>query len=176
MRILGATDADALIGNDWFEGYAENIEVHDELVTLEHFDAEARGHAEYVVFANGLTVTGTLDLKSGVQSIFFVKGDLHVGRLVLGDAVLVVSGKVVAREWVFGPFGEGLFDVAGAQVEGDVDALMAGIEANTVALFNRRTREFELRPARPLLPELVDDGDVRADALRKRLEAGQSIF
>jgi hypothetical protein len=186
MRKVGAKEADALVGKDWFDGYAKSVDVHDESVTLDELDAEARaealGRPEYVVFARDLTVTGTLNLCSDVHSIFVVLGTLTVRRLILGDAVLVVRGKLRATEWVLGPPSEGLLDLGSEQMESDPEAVLARIDSPLVVLFDRSRREYTLRERgrmrseQELGPDLLDDGDVLHRLLRERVIRGESIF
>src|SRR5262245_6202005 len=123
MRKVAAKEADQLVGKDWFDGYAKSVDVHDEAVTVDQLDAEARaealGNTEYVVFSRDLTVTGTLDLARDVHSIFVVLGNLTARRVILGDAVLVVRGRLRASEFLLGPPGEGVFELGTEQIESD---------------------------------------------------------
>lgn len=187
MDVITAAEADARISGAWFAGYTKTVAWYDAPVALDAFDAEARaearGDTEYAVFAGGLTVAGTLDLRRDVHSIYVVVGDLRAERVIAGDAVLVVTGRVVARDGVLVPPSEGLFDVAGAQPESDADALLAAIDAPVVAVFDRNRRAYVLRDRRgarraeaDLVPELLDDGDVRHRELRARVLAGGALF
>ncbi|MCT2546952.1 MULTISPECIES: hypothetical protein [Streptomyces] len=108
---ISAAQADELMGGPWFDGYTKDVDMHQELVTVDDFDVEARAVAHddtgMVLFGGGLTVLGTLDLSSDVHSIFAVRGVLRARRLILGDALLVVQGTVELDEWLFGPENEG---------------------------------------------------------------------
>jgi hypothetical protein len=136
---------------------------------------------EFVVFGGGLSVGGTLDLGSDVHSIVAVCGELRAARLILGDAVLVVQGKVDVGEWLFGPRTEGIFDVAGAQIESD-QAPLARTHAPVIAIFDRNRAEFVLRDRGDprqigdLAPEVLYDDEIDGKAVRERLLAGESIF
>lgn len=143
-------EADAMLRTPWFKGCADEVEVFTGPVEVAEFSAEdradERGDTEYAVFAGGLTVRGTLDLGSDVQSIYAVRGPLRVGRLLLGDAVLVVEGTVEAEEWIFGGDTAGVFDVNGMQAESPDRALFeSSLTAPLVAVFDRARRAFILR-------------------------------
>jgi hypothetical protein len=181
---LSAAEADARLSDSWFEGYCNEVAVHEAPVTVDEFDAaqrlEEQGDTEYILFAGGLTVRGTLDLGSDVHSIYAVIGSLRAKRLVLGDAILVVDGSVHVDEMLFGPRGEGLFEVAGHQVEPEPEALLAHVQAPLIVLYDRRCGEYVVREhgaARQLAPGLVDaDGYMDPQTLRERLLAGESVL
>ncbi|GEM_PF-2816350 len=177
---LSATDADKLVGDKWFTGHTNAVQLIDGPATVTTFDGASRGgDAEYLIFDRGLTVTGTLDLSAVYRSIIVVRGTLKAKRIILGDAVLVVEKAVHASELVFGPMTEGIFALAGMQIESDPEDLATAIDAPIVALYDRNQREWLLRkngvPAE-LATDLVDDGEVDASVLRNRLFAGTSIF
>lgn len=184
--MVTAAQAEDMVGEGWFVGYTDEVELHDEHVAVDAFDAEARaeerGGPEFVVFGGGLSVSGTLDLSSDVHSIVAVRGELRAARLILGDAVLVVRGKVDVGEWLFGPRTEGIFDVAGAQIESDQSALLGRTHAPVIAIFDRNRAEFVLRDrgeprqTGDLTPEILDDDEVDENTLRQRLLAGEPIF
>ncbi|MFJ9243697.1 hypothetical protein [Streptomyces sp. NPDC101776] len=194
MGKISAAQADTLLDGAWFDGYTKVVDVYDELVTVDDFDAAARavahGGTEMVLFGNGLTVLGTLDLSDGVHSIFAVQGVLRARHLILGDALLVVQGTVELDEWLFGPESEGLFAVGNRQIEGaDQDAMLANVRAPVIALFDRNRREFvlrehgERRETAQLTPELLDGLDpdespelILGDRLRAHLLDGQPVF
>jgi len=177
---LSATDADKRVGDKWFTRHTNAVQLIDGPATVTTFDGASRGgDAEYLLFDQGLTVTGTLDLSEIHRSIIVVRGTLKAKRIILGDAVLVVERAVHASELVFGPLTEGVFALAGMQIESDPEDLATAIDAPIVALYDRNQREWLLRkngvPAE-LATDLVDGGDVDASALRQRLLAGTSIF
>ncbi|CAN5179994.1 hypothetical protein BH11MYX1_BH11MYX1_23030 [soil metagenome] len=172
--------ADELAGGKWFTGYTNAVQLIDGPATVTAFDGDSRGgDAEYLVFDKGRTITGTLDLSGLCPSIIVVRGTLKAKRIVLGDAVLVVEKAVQASELIFGPMTEGVFSLAGMQIESDPEDLATAISAPIVALYDRKQREWLLRkngvPAE-LAADLVDDGEVDASAVKQRLLAGRSIF
>ncbi len=178
-KTLSPVDADRLVGGTWFAGYTNTVQLVEEPVTLARFDGDSRGgDAEYIIFNRGLNVTGTLDLSEIYRSIIVVRGTLKARQIILGDAVLVAD-RVHASELVYGPMTEGIFQVAGMQIESDPEDVATAIDAPVVALYDRNQREWLLRrngvPAE-LAGDLVDDGDVDASAMKKRLFAGKSIF
>jgi hypothetical protein len=183
---ITAGRADELIGGSWFDGYTSDVDLHEEPVTVDEFDAEARAEelddTEYAVFNGGLTVRGTLDLAREVHSIYVVRGPLRARRMMLGDAVLVVDGPVDVDEWLFGGRTEGIFEVAGQQIESDRVGMLAHIRSPTVALFDRGRQEFVLyehgrpRETEHLVPDVLDDDEVDPDRLRARLLAGRPVF
>ncbi len=177
---LSASEADKRVGDKWFTGYTNAVQLIDGPATVMTFDGASRGgDAEYLLFDQGLTVTGTLDLSSIYRSIIVVRGTLKAKRIILGDAVLVVEKAVRASELVFGPMTEGIFALAGLQIESDPEDLATAVDAPVVALYDRNQREWLVRrngvPAE-LATDLIDDGEVDASALRKRVLAGASIF
>jgi hypothetical protein len=62
---IAASRADEIAGGPWFTGYAERVDLYDDLCTVDDFDADARadllGHPEYAVFGGGLDVAELLD-------------------------------------------------------------------------------------------------------------------
>lgn len=181
MATLTAAEADHRIGARWFQGYAKHVNVIEEACTLDEFDVDVRG-AEYVLFERGLVVTGTLALGSDVHSIIVVVGTLHVRRLILGDAAFVVTERVEASELVFGRPNEGVFEVAGHQLEGDRDGFLAAIEAPVLAMFDRDQREYTLRDrgvertAADLVDDVLDGDDPSTKLLANRLLSGAPVF
>jgi hypothetical protein len=181
MPTLTAAEADQRIGARWFQGYTKLVTVIDEACTLDDFDVDARG-LEYVLFERGLVVTGTLSLGSDVHSIIVVTGPLHVQRLILGDAAFVVTERVEASELVFGRPNEGVFEVAGHQIEGDRDGFLAAIETPVLVIFDRGKREYMLRErnvertAADLVDDVLDGDDPSTKLLAERLLAGAPIF
>jgi hypothetical protein len=183
---ITADRADDLVGESWFDGYTTEVTLYEEPVTLDEFDAEARAEersdTEFAIFNGGLTVRGTLTLSRDVHSIYVVRGVLRVRRLVLGDAVLVVDGQVTADEWVFGSRTEGIFEVAGEQVESDRDRLFAHVSAPLVVLFDRGRYEYVLREhgqpreVEHLVPDVFEDGELDAGRLLARIRAGEPVF
>jgi hypothetical protein len=180
MTAISPVEADQRVGNSWFSGYANAVElVAEPVVVAQRPPADG---AEYVIYDRGLTVKGTLDLGSDVHSIIVVRGTLAAKRVILGDAVLVVTERVIARDWVFGPRNEGLFDVGGHQIEGNAERLLAAIDAPVVAIFDRNRREFALRDrgaartAADLVPDVLDMDEVDQRKLRDRLVAGKPVF
>ena len=172
--------ADELVGGAWFTGHTKTVQLIDGPATVNTFDGDSRGgDAEYLVFNHGLTVTGTLDLSAIDRSIIVVRGTLKAKRIILGDAVLVVEKAIQAAELMFGPMTEGIFSLAGMQIESDPEDLATAILAPSVALYDRKQREWLLRkngvPAQ-LASDLVDDGEVDPRAVKQRLLAGKSIF
>jgi hypothetical protein len=172
--------ADELVGGTWFTGHTQTVQLIDSPATVNTFDGDSRGgDAEYLVFNRGLTVTGTFDLSAIGRSIIVVRGTLKAKRIILGDAVLVVEKAVQAAELMFGPMTEGIFSLAGMQIESDPEDLATAILAPSVALYDRKQREWLLRkngvPAE-LAGDLVDDGEVDQRAVKQRLLAGKSIF
>jgi hypothetical protein len=183
---ITADRADELVGESWFAGYTAEVDLHEEAVVVDEFDAEARAEerrdTEFAIFDAGLTVRGTLTLSRDVHSIYAVRGALRVGRLILGDAVLVVDGRVTADEWVFGGQTEGIFEVAGDQVESDRDGLLTHISAPLVVLFDRGRYEYVLREhGRPrevghLVPDVFEDDELDPGRLLARIRAGEPVF
>jgi hypothetical protein len=193
-RKISVREADAMAGDAWFEGYTTDVVVHDDPVVLSEFDAEARaresGQAEMILFAGGLTVNGPMSLGSDVHSIYVVLGDLHVGSLELGDAVLVVTGRVTAARYLFCARHEGVFRV-GPEVELPDDAPLSAsdeppalLDAPIVVWFNRGSREFTVlvraadgavasRPDLLLHADLVDLDEFSARRARTALRAGR---
>jgi hypothetical protein len=196
MEKMPAAQADELVGGRWFDGYTEDVDVHQELVTVDEFDVEARADAhedtEMVLFGGGLNVLGTLDLGSSVHSIFAVRGVLRARRMILGDAILVVQGRVEVGEWLFGPENEGIFSVNDRQIESpDGDAMLADIRAPVIVMLERGRRELVLREngeprgTAQLAAEVFDgvclDPDwspwlALGDRLRERLLSGRPVF
>lgn len=186
MKVITAAEADGLVGAPWFEGYTNTVEVFDDPVTLDSFDAEARAEAgrgsEYLVFAAGLDVQGTLDLRRYVQSIIVVLGTLRARRIVLGDAVLVVTERVEVSEWLLGVETEGLFEVGRAQIEESGEDLVARISAPFLALYDRSRGDFWLCErgqaidVEKLHTSVRDGEQLDADRLRARLEQGLPVL
>lgn len=186
-KTISAADADTITGSSWFTGYTNSVELHQGNTQWSGLDAQARadekGDTEYVLVLGDLAIDGDVDLRSEVQSIYAIAGNLTARRVILGDAVLVVGGTVTATEWVLGPPGEGLFDVAGAQIESHQDALFAHVVAPTVVVFDRNLNRFHVAidgvsydPSQ-LVPEVLDAGGAEIDParLRQYLEAGGSL-
>ena len=177
---LAPAAADKLAGAKWFTGYTNRVQLIDKPTTLVAFDEASRGgDAEYVIFAKGLTVTGALDLSRIERSIIVVLGALKAKRVILGDAVLVVEKSLEASELIFGPMSEGIFQLAGMQLDSDPEDLATAISAPIVVLYDRNQREWLLRQRN--LPaffsaDLMKGSDVDASAMKKRLLAGKSIF
>jgi len=114
-----AKDADRRAKGPWFRDHTSRVAVERDGFRVVTFDAAKRakkaGSSEYVLFEGNVVVDGTLNLGSGVRSIYVVLGDLTARRIELGDAVLVVRGTVSATEYVFTPRNEGVFAVHGEQ-------------------------------------------------------------
>jgi hypothetical protein len=193
---ISAAQADELIGGPWFDGYTKDVDMHEEPVTVDDFDVEARWAAhddtEMVLIGGGLTVLCTLDLSSDIHSIFAVRGVLRARRLMLGDAKLVVQGTVELDEWLFGPESQGLFAINDLQTEASgQDAMLANVRAPVIAMLDRESCEFVLREhgepretGQPA-PEVLDGADldpdgcpepVLGDRLRERLLSGQPVL
>jgi hypothetical protein len=183
---ITAERADELVGGSWFGGYTSEVDLYEAAVTVDGFDAEARAEerddTEFALFNGGLTVRGTLNLARDVHSIYVVRGALRARCMVLGDAVLVVDGPVTIDEWLFGDRTEGIFEVAGRQLESDGDGMLAHVQAPVVVLFDRGRREFVLREhgqrreIEHLVPDVIDDGEVDPNRIRARILAGQPVF
>jgi hypothetical protein len=177
---LAPAAADKRAGGKWFTGYTNRVQLIDEPTTLASFDETSRGgDAEYLIFARGLTVTSALDLSRIERSIIVVLGALKAKRIILGDAVLVVEKSIEASELIYGPMSEGIFQLAGMQIETDPEDLATAISSPIVALYDRNQREWLLRQRN--LPaffaaDLMDGSEVDASAMKKRLLAGKSIF
>ena len=107
---ISARAADREIGKRWFQPYAKTVEIEDRLRVRGTFEDPGN---RYVLFRNGLQIMGTLRLGSGSRSIYVVLGDLRAKSIVLGDAVLVVTGRVRAK--IVHKPNEGIFEVAGKQ-------------------------------------------------------------
>ncbi|MBG0818528.1 hypothetical protein [Planomonospora sp. ID82291] len=178
--------ADELLGRNWFTGYTDEVELYEEPVTVDGFDAgtraEERDDTEFAVFGGGLTVRGTLDLGREVHSVYVVRGTLRAARVILGDAVLAVTDAVDVGEWLFGPRTEGVFDVAGDQVEPDPRALLGRVRAPLIAMFDRDRGTFVLReqgePRKisDLAADVFDGDAVDQERLRERLCSGRPVF
>lgn len=114
-RSISAAEADLMIGRSWFTDHTTTVTVHDAPVSMESFDAELRakaaGEAEMVLFVHGLRVTGTMRMGADTPSVYVVLGELRVGRLELGDAMLAASGPVIADHYVHLPRSRGVFAV-----------------------------------------------------------------
>jgi hypothetical protein len=176
---VSPAEADKRVGGKWFRGYTNRVELVDEARTV---DTMIPTEAEFVIFDHGLTVRGTLDLGSSVHSILVVRGKLRARRVILGDAVLVVTDGVEASEFVFGGSNEGLFEVGGVQVERDPGRFAAAIETPILAVMDRKRREMLLREhgeARAVA-DVVEDAlvmdEVDPGKLRKLLLAGRPVF
>jgi hypothetical protein len=140
-KTLTSQAADELVGGKWFAGYTNAVRHFDEQVVLATFDQSSRGgDAEYLLFRDGLTIDGTLDLSRIHRSIIAVLGTLKARRIILGDAVVVVGTRVEASELVFSPRTEGLFSIAGRQLERDAERFAALFTAPTIALYDRHRR------------------------------------
>ncbi|MET8151311.1 hypothetical protein ACIBSW_31840 [Actinoplanes sp. NPDC049668] len=192
MKITAA-QADELLAGAWFEDYASEVELYEEPVTVDEFDVAARrdelGDTEMVLFGGGLTVRGTLDLGEDIHSIYAVRGHLRARRLILGDAILVVDGKVEIGEWILGGQTQGLFDVGGRQIESDADAMLADIQAPVIVIYDRGRgvlvlrENGEPREKEHLVARALEDLDpdsrpdpLIGDRLREILLAGEPIF
>ncbi len=113
---LPAEKADTLIGRDWFDGFARNVQCFSTPVHFQgDFDllerAEAKGEVECLLFEKDLRIDGVMRLSEGVQSILVVLGDVHVHALELGDAMLAVAGGLYARDYIFAPPNEGVIEL-----------------------------------------------------------------
>ena len=180
MTTLTAAEADALIPGEWFGGYCKQVELVENARTLDDLRTD---DAIYVLYNNGLTATGTIDLRD-TRSIIVVRGTLRAKRVILGDAVLVVTERVIADE-IVGASNEGLFEVGGHQVEGDQDGLLAALETRLVAILNRSTCAYVIRDGdrmrsfADLVPELRDEDkrhEVNERGLIDSILAGRPIF
>jgi hypothetical protein len=132
-------------------------------------------------------VEGLLRLGQGVRSIYVVLGDLRAKRIELGDAVLVVRGKVIAESDLFTPANEGIFDVHGEQrperQARHIDAPQALAydrqRRQHVAYVKRGTRLVKLDTAAidPRLLRTSEDGERVVDPKRAlaRLRAGKPL-
>ncbi len=92
--------ADRRAKGRWFTGYARRVEVAAGGLRLRSFDVakreRAKGAAEYLLIEGDLIVDGVLRLGRDTRSIYVVTGELSAKRVVRGDAVLVVLGKLNA--------------------------------------------------------------------------------
>jgi len=200
---ITAGQADEMVGRGWFVGYTPEVDLHEGLVTVDEFDADARADAlrssEYAVFGGGLAVRGTMNLDADpCRSIYVVQEVLHARRLILGDAVLDVQGVVEVDEWLFGSQTEGLFEVMGRSIDspGDADVMLEHVRAPLLVLYDRNRGTFVLRErgeprdVTDLLPDLLDDDEwssvgvfdtvaelrVNDKLLRERLCDGAPVF
>jgi hypothetical protein len=102
--------ADRRAKGRWFTGYARVVDVAAGGLRVRSFDVaqreRAKAGAEYLLIEGDLVVDGTVQLGRDTRSIYVVTGDLRAKRVVHGDAVLVVLGKLSAP--VTGALGEGL--------------------------------------------------------------------
>lgn len=114
-RSISAAEADLMIGRSWFTDHTTTVTVFDAPVSMESFDAELRaaaaGGAEMALFVHGLRVSGTMRMGADTPSVYVVLGELRVGRLELGDAMLAASGPVIAEQYVHLPRTRGVFAV-----------------------------------------------------------------
>lgn len=186
---LPAHEADQIAKGKWFAGYTKTVERFEGEIRWESLDvqtraAEGRG-AEYLLVQGDLALEGDLDLGRDIHSIYVITGNVSARRVILGDAVLVVGGSITAREWVFGPRSEGLFAVAGNQIESKSKALLARISAPTVALYDRKKRDLRIvvdgvaRSADALVLEVLDadeDDLILEEKVRARLEVGAPLL
>lgn len=102
--------ADRRAKGRWFTGYARSVELAAGGLRVASFDVakreRAKGAAEYLLIDGDLIVDGILRLGRDTRSIYVVTGDLSAKRVVRGDAVLVVLGKMnapvtgIAREGI----------------------------------------------------------------------------
>ena len=107
---LTAMAADRRAKGKWFGGYCEIVaHARDERVT-----GDLAIEGRHVLYEGGLVVSGTLSLGDS-RSIVVVVGDLEVGKLVLGDDVLVVTGRITAKKGIVSRRNEGIFSVHGEQ-------------------------------------------------------------
>ena len=92
--------ADRRAKGRWFTGYARLVELAAGGLHVRSFDVakreRAKGAAEYLLIDGDLIVDGTLRLGRDTRSIYVVTGDLFAKRVVRGDAVLVLLGKLNA--------------------------------------------------------------------------------
>jgi len=175
---LTPADADRLAGGPWFQGYARVVDhVLDARVDGD-LDIERR----YAVYEGGLRVTGSLRLGDS-RSIIAVIGDLEVGRLELGDDVLVVTGDVTARDYVLSRPNEGIFSVRGHQ---RIAHHRAVVHAPWYVAYDPHERELRVHRAEhgvlvevaveTLAPELRrPDGRPDHRAIGARLAAGGAL-
>lgn len=108
--MLTPGQADRRARGRWFTGYARLVEVAAGGLRVRSFDVakreRAKGAAEYLLIDGDLIVDGALRLGRDTRSIYVVTGDLFAKRVVRGDAVLVVLGKLnapvtgIAREGI----------------------------------------------------------------------------
>jgi hypothetical protein len=192
---LSPAEANALLGKEWFSStYTDevaliegNLEWKSEHYTMSGVES---GN-EYYIVKGDVNVRGELDLggpMEGGRSVIVIDGNLSAGRIILGDAVMMVTGTVTAREWIFGAETEGIFEVAGAQIEGSETEhakYWAHLNAPIISIFNRKTWKTELlidgvkRNVEELPFELEDNGrwrNVNDNEIRARLEAGKPLF
>jgi hypothetical protein len=138
---VSADQADALVGAGWFQGNAEKVEVVDEPVKVASFEAQPN----FCVYKQGLTVDGAMHFAQGVRGIQVVLGDLFCDSLELGDSVLIVTGTLTARRYIFCPPSEGVLVVGGVQpVDNGDDAYPESVRTKTVVWFNRAKEKFEI--------------------------------
>jgi hypothetical protein len=147
-RSLSPEEADLMIGRIWYSDQEAKgpVQVHDERVTVPEFDAEKRaaenGGPERVLFVHDLKVEGTLRLGKATGSIYVVLGNIHAGRIELGDAVLAVSGRVTADDYVHAPRTEGGNFAVGSDATSDDATIPAlpPVSAPIVVWFDPRRR------------------------------------
>jgi hypothetical protein len=107
---LTAAAADRKAKGRWFRGYADIVE-H---VREGRIEGDLRIEGRHVLFDGDLVVTGKLRMGDS-RSVVVVCGDLDVEKLELGDDVLVVAGRVIARAGIVSRPNEGVFSVHGEQ-------------------------------------------------------------
>lgn len=142
QRTVAPEEADLMIGRSWFSEQRTPVLVIDEAAAFESFDAAARAQAngaERVLFVHGLKVSGAVTLAGAKDCTYVVLGDLHVGRLELGDATLAVSGRIVADQFVWAPGGVGMLALGGDATSEDATApVLPPVLAPIVVWFDPR--------------------------------------
>lgn len=193
MKSIDSIDADKILSEKgWFDGYTSTVEYHEKSVEYTSFNVEERyeerGDTEHVLFGDGLSVSETVDLGFDTFSIYGVKGHLSAKRLILGDAVLVISGSLNVTDWIFLPEGEGLFQVNGQQIESDgPESFATQIICPIMVLWSRKEGDWLFfsqkekgvlikRTVEDLDPSLLEDGYVNEEALLNRLKINGKIF
>jgi hypothetical protein len=105
--------ADRRAKGRWFSGHARVVDVVTGALRLRSLDVakreRAKGGAEYLLVEGDLVVDGAVQLGRDTRSIYVVTGDLRAKKVVRGDAVLVVRGKVEAV--ISGKPGQGVLQV-----------------------------------------------------------------
>lgn len=163
---LSADQADALVGAGWFTGNTEQVEVFDEPVKVPSFEAQPN----FCLYKQGLTVEGPMRFAQGVRGIQVVLGDLFCDSLELGDSVLIVTGTLTARRYLFCPPSEGVLVVGGVQpADNGDDAYPEAVRTKIVVWFNRAKEKFEIETENANFkrlyprPDILDEPLVQTD-------------